>query len=335
MASLATGLQLRTATLVAVVALSTACHSGRVDIQAFAAATGSEVPPTPSTVPITLYFRAPAAEASHLVAVEREIAKGEDPARRALELLIAGPNGSEGLPVLPEDVTIERFEVEDEVAHIVLDGDLDGGKRPADDSGSRHGLLTLAALANTLTEFASITEVRLRTLDDQSSTAFGGWGIPPTLVRDESFIAAPSDGDPVAQLQSFSNGPQVVRSSRLEGDASDDAVSRVASVRVLDRLAYVRVVVELTGAADDAVAHVPRAEAASVGNLLRLKVNDVESSGDLPVAVSGPGGPVSEVSLRPDGEDLVLNITTENRRPPAFSLVTDVHPARIILDVKK
>ena len=332
---MATGLQLRTATFVVVVALSGACHTGPAEMQAFAVATMSEVPPTPSTVPITLYFRGPAAEASQLVPVEREIVKGEDPARRAVELLIAGPTGSEGLPVFPDNVDIKRFEVEDEVAHVVLDGDLDGGEGPADDSGSRHGLLTLAALANTLTEFASITEVRLRTLDDESSTAFGGWGIPPTLVRDESFIAAPADGDPVAELQSFSNAPQVVRSSRSEDDASDDPVSRVASVRVQDRLAYVRVVVELAGAADDAGADVPRAEAASVGNLLRLKVNDVEISGDLPVAVSGPGGPVSEVSLRPDGDNLVLNITTENRRPPAYSLLTDVHPARIILDVKK
>ena len=313
------------------VLLAGACTSVDADVTSFPTTTLSDVPPTPDTVPVTLYFRSAVPKTSELVAVEREIARTDDPARRALELLIAGPKPSEGLPVLPTDMDIRQFAVEDEIAYMVLDGDLDEGPQegPVPDAG----LLALAALANTLTQFPSITSVKLRTPAGERPVV-DGWGVPPTLVRDETFIG-PDENDPIPDVAAFSTGPQVLSPPTYDGPAASASSSavRVASVRVVDRLTYVRIVVELD--ADTDRVPIPQAEALATGNALRLRLADITVSSELPSVIEGPGGAVAEVTVQPEDGDLLLAIRSERRRVHPFHLLTHGNPPRIILDVKK
>jgi hypothetical protein len=312
--------------------LAPACTQATPETSAFATITASEVPPTPATVPVALYFRDEGEEAA-LLRVKREIAPTGEPARAALELLIAGPTGGEGLPVLPADITVEEFSVADEEARIVVDGDLGSSSSAASD-GPRSGLLGLAAIANTLTEFPSISSVVLDS-DDDSGAVFAGWGRPDKLVRDESFIAPLGENDPISAMETFTTAPQAVGSA-------DVSPSTVAGVRVLDRLTHVRLIVELADVDSESgggstIVGAPRAEALAAGDHIALRIGGLDLSAGVPAVVEGPGGAIEEVALRAAVEDdeLALQIRSGGGRVHPFHLLTDVSPTRILLDVKK
>jgi hypothetical protein len=303
----------------------------------FATSAPTDVPATPSTVPVTLYFRSDATGESMLVPVEREIPRGDEPARRALEMLIEGPQEDEGLPVVPADTVIEEFAVVDDTARVVLRGALDEGATAEAAQGPRGSLLTLAAIADTLTEFPSITTVALEAVDLDEHTAFDGWGIPDALVRDETFIEPAGTNDPFPALATFSINPQEVGSPAAavvdDGAHGADGVP-VAGVRVIDRLTYVRVVIEFAEQGGDLEA-LPWARARALGQEIAVTVRGAAVDGP-PVQHDGPGGPVAEVSLTPeDGGALTLSVSGAPIEPQPFHLMTEHSPSRLLLDVKK
>lgn len=310
--------------------LASACTQVSQEPSAFATVMASDVPPTPATVPVTLYFRASEIEEPTLVRVEREVAKSGDPARAALEMLITGPGASEGLPVLPDGVRIEEFSVTDEVARIVINGDVSRSSAAIDDH-PRSDLLGLAAIANTLTEFPSITSVLLES-DDDTAAAFAGWGLPKRLVRDESFIGPPDENDAFSALSSFTTAPQIVGSADVPPRA-------VAGIRVVNRLTYVRLIVELASPESSEPTDVgtPRAEALAAGDHVALQISGLDLSTEVPAVVEGPGGAIEEVALRAAADDgtLALQIRSASGRVRPFHLLTENSPTRILLDVKK
>ena len=318
------------AAMVMCAVLLCACARPSTEMEiAFATVAPTRLPVTPSTVPVTLYFRSDASGQSMLVPVEREIPRVGDPAERALELLIDGPVDGEALPAVPPGVVIEEFSVANETARVRLSGDLDGGSTREAAAGPRGNLLPLAAIANTLTEFPSITEVQLEAADLDAATAFAGWGIPNPLVRDETFLEPAGQMDPFSAMSVFSINPQQV--------GSPDAVDvPVAGVRVIDRLNYVRIVVELAeapaGAGDMAI---PQAHARLVGDELILTVSGVAPAEELPARHRGPGGPVTEVDVTADSHSLAVSVSGSGLEPQPFHLLTEHSPSRILLDVKK
>lgn len=302
--------------------LLTACTQSRPTASAFATVTETSVPPTPSTLPVTLYFRSP--DASALVPVAMEIPRSGEPAKQALQLLIAGPtDGTIGLPVLPADTTVHEFRMDGDTAVVKITGDVDADA-PADDA-----LLHLAGLVNTLTEFPSITSVSLQASGTDSASAYHGWGIPSRLVRDESFLDPPSERDSPPALSSFTSAPKAVSGARpVDTASSTAAAAHLASVRVVDGLAYVRVVLELDVPAGAAM---PIARTVSTPGELRLELRGVDH--ELPILA--PDTTTTQVSLQQRGDAALLIVRTGEATPPLFNVLTDTLPARIILDVKK
>lgn len=318
------------------VALLSACSTGAPEVSAFATVAPSDLPPAPRTVPLTLYFGA--VDSPMLQRERREIAKTDDPSRTALELLIAGPRDDGAQPVVPPDLRISHFSVADEVATVVLDGKVDGEAVPrgvtsghavgAEARDAQRPLLALAAIANTLTEFPSIASVELSTTDGEG--AFSGWGIPDRLVRDESFIAPPT-ADPFSALRDFSTSPQSV-------GTADAPPATVAGVRVLDRLGYVRLAVELEAPADTGPATAvvaPPTVARAVGGDLVVRISEAALADGVPSVVEGPGAAVEDVSLRMDGRVLEVRVPSADGHSRPFHLLSDSNPTRILLDVKK
>ena len=287
--------------------------------------------PTATAVPATVWFRTDEPGTSLLTSAQRSLPLDGDPIRHALEELIAGPADSEGLPVLPPDVTIEGVDVRDGTAWVELDGDLNPPPQPPP-SGPTAPLLGIAAIANTLTEFPSVSQVRLQVDGDAD---LGGWGLPEVLVRDESFLAPPAENDPSPPLSVFSAATRTVGE-----DAGEDSDAHVDGIRVIDRLGYVRVVVELAGPGGGDVAELPPAEAVGEDGAVRLSIAGVPAEG-LPVSVDGPASAdgsapvVDHIDVHAEDGVLELLVRVPDRELPLFALLTDVSPSRIILDVKK
>ena len=344
--------------VVLVLALAACANAAPADT-AFSSAATNDVPPTPSTVPITLYFRDDGT--SLLEATQREIPRSEDPAREALELLIDGPAEGNGQPVVPSDVRIVAFSVRDGVAHVVLDGKLDGAELPqavssgsgpaAAAAGAEQPLLSLAAIANTLTEFPSITAVSLTTDDEPG--AFSGWGMPGTLVRDESFVGPPPANDPFSALSSFTTTLQSIGARTPSVAAGPSPPPAVVGARIVDRLAYTRIIIQLeqptgsgavtTAPSAPAATPVPATEAAPSEDGISLSIADATLASDVAGVLAGPGGGVEEVVLRsadtpgPAGipGKIQIDVHAEDGRTRPFHLLSDANPTRIILDVKK
>lgn len=293
-------------------------------------------------VDLTVYFRTGEGSSAYLVPVTKETAITDDLPLAAVQHLIAGPRGEDesGLSAaLPPETQVLDLLVADGTAHLDLSREVisrAAGVNPSDE----HEALALAAIAGTLTEFPTIEQVRLSVEGHQTGAPrgldvgafWGGWGLPEVLVRDESIMVEPGEGDGVPPLDSFSAEDQDI-------GAPPDEPLAVTRVRVRDRVTYLRVIVELADVGDpDASAAVPPARVREDGGRIVLEIDDIAAyDADLEpgqrVEVEGPAfdGVVVEDTDRPDQ----VRISVLPTSPREFWLHDLSSPTRVILDVRK
>ena len=296
-----------------------------------------------SLVDLTVYLRRGEGASAHLVPVVREVPVADDLPRRALELLLEGPTSADATlePPLPPGTEVNELVVSGGVAQVDLSSEVienarEVGSTPVDE------LLALGALANTLTEFASIERVKL-TVDGSDAALvadfWGGWGLPDVLVRDESLVGErASEGEAVADLGKFSSTDQEV-------GAADVPPVRVSGIRVREKLTYTRFVLELAPASDvvgeGGDTKVPLVQARRSPSEIALEVGGVADLG------GPPGERVEEGPLSVDEERFptaraefdelsgTVRLQLGPARPVPFLLHTLANPTRIVLDVKK
>ena len=295
-------------------------------------ASGSPVAGEEGTVDLRVYLRAGEHDQAHLQAVTRRTAISGDLPRRALELLLAGPAPEDGKDLrapLPLGTAVQSFAVEGDTAVVDLSAQAITDAVLVDPT-AEHELLALAAVANTLTEFPAIAHVRL-TVDGAGREFWGGWGLPEVLSRDEEVIGAPREGDPLPRLERFTAEPQRVGSA-------DAGPVTIAGVRTLDRVGFLRLVIELadTDAATPA-SGVPAVSARLEGDRLLVEVDDVlAGAADLP-----PGGRMALEHLpflAVEAEAGELPGTARYALVPGarpFWLHTLTSPTRVVIDVRK
>jgi peptidoglycan/xylan/chitin deacetylase (PgdA/CDA1 family) len=169
------------------------CGSSRVQS---GTSTGHEAKP-PDTAVVELYFIRNENDQSYLEKELREVPAEEDQALQVVEELIKGPAKAGGLkPVLPPDTRVLGLQVQDGTCTLNLSGEAITGAAAIGPCASTEKLV-LGALANTLTEIAGITQVRLLIEGSQDGPLSNGmlienfWGhikLPALLMRDENLI---------------------------------------------------------------------------------------------------------------------------------------------------
>jgi hypothetical protein len=329
--------------LLAVLGAAAGCGRGadRTEVAATTEATPTIQPD--DLVDLTVYFREGSGAGAYLVPVTREVRVTDDLPRTAVELLLAGPQEGDGAnlsaplpPCQVRDLAVDGGTATVDLSAEVIDEAGSVGSSPENE------VLGLASLAATLTEFPGIERVRLLVEgQDQGSRSgldvdafWGGWGLPPLLVRDDSVIGPPRDGDGVPDLAQFTAETQ-------ESGSDGAAPVQVVSVRTRDRTTFVRVVIELADGADpDAAATVPptRARPAGDGDVLvdishvvGVDADALPSGDNLDQATYGISDILVDHSRLPGR--VTVEVAVDGERP--FRLHTLTSPTRVVLDVKK
>ncbi len=138
---------------------------------------------TNETKLITLYFADPLEE--KLVVEEREIPKVTGIARATMEELIKGPLGLELESTLPASTKLLDINVrEDGLAIVDFSSDLIKDL-PATATAER---LAVYSIVNTLTQFPTVQEVKMRVEGRTIDTLLGYMQIEDALVRDTSIV---------------------------------------------------------------------------------------------------------------------------------------------------
>ncbi len=145
---------------------------------------------------LTIYFAKFSDTDAWLVPVERPLPHTEEVARAAIQELIKGPNTGSGLKaVIPATVQIRSISIANGVCSLDLSKEILTDAAGIGVSATTEELL-LAAVADTLTEFPTINQVKL-TIEGKSSGMVDGravedlWGhvgLPDILVRNETLI---------------------------------------------------------------------------------------------------------------------------------------------------
>ncbi len=146
-------------------------------------------------VTITLYFSRFTETEAYLVAEEREVAVQENLPLVALQELIKGPATGDLNPTLPSTTKLLSLEVENGLCTVNLSKEIIFDANQVGVSATTEAL-ALGSVANTLTEFPQIQEVKIL-IEGMSEGEIDGrlvqdfWGhigIYENLNRDESFI---------------------------------------------------------------------------------------------------------------------------------------------------
>lgn len=339
----------RLTALIATLCLLAACDGGaptatETTPQPSALAVGTEADlPDDNAVNLKVYFRSGTGATAHLVAVEREVPIRDDLPRQALELLLAGPVEGDGRDlqrVLPASTRILGLRVDGDLAHVDLSEEVLTDARDVASSPEAE-LLALAALANTLTEFPAIDRIRLTvggepvSAQDPAETVrafWGGWGLPEILVRDESVVGPPREGEGMPELGRFSLEPQ---------EAGDDGAPgvQVTSVRTRDRTTYLRLVVEVADAATpESPSAVPPTRAVTEGDAIVLELDGVAGyDADFGLGQRVQFNDPSFHSVEIEQADLpgTARFRIIPTTPRQFRLHLLSSPTRVVLDVRK
>lgn len=291
------------------------------------------LPSDAGTVDLRIYLRAGSGSEAYLAPVTRRSTINEDLPRRALELLIAGPEQGDGKDLhatLPASTTVLNFAVEGDTAVVDLSREAIGDAATVEPS-PEHELLALSAVANTLTEFPLIDRVRL-TIAGGGQQFWGGWGVPEWLARDERVIGPRSKGDGLPAMENFGRQAQQVGSEHAGPVA-------VLGVRTIDRVGFLRVVVDLGDpGTDESARGIPPVSAAIEQGRLVLRISDVaENRAELIPGRSLDLGyrPFESLEAEPSALPGPLSIAVMPAGNRPFWLHTLNSPTRVVLDVRK
>ncbi|WP_176235689.1 GerMN domain-containing protein [Candidatus Hakubella thermalkaliphila] len=153
-------------------------------------------------VTITLYFSRWTETEAYLVAEKREVAVHENLPLVALQGLIKGPATDDLLPTLPSTTTVLSLEIENGLCTVNFSKEILFDAYQVGPSATGEAL-ALGSIANTLTEFPQIQEVKIL-IEGKSEGEVDRWpvenfwghvGIYESLTRDESIIGPPFEPD--------------------------------------------------------------------------------------------------------------------------------------------
>ena len=279
----------------------------------------------PDRVDLTVYVRRGRGSGAHLVPVVREVAVQEDLPRAALKLLLEGPRRRDGVRLaapLPADTRVLGYGTKGDTVTV----DLSADARSAVDPRPEHAVLAMAAVANTLTEFPTISRVRLTVAGRARPHLWAGWRVPAVLTRDNAVIGPPADQEGLPRPSAFRRRRQRIGTTRA-GSVT------VVAVRTRPRAGFTRVAVELAPRhSGDVGGEVPRCRARRVGGRLELVIGDVARA-RLRGLGAKPNGGGLQVRARHRQRHRRLRVTVH---PPGdgFQLHTLSDPTRVVLDIR-
>ncbi|WP_287155474.1 GerMN domain-containing protein [Candidatus Solincola tengchongensis] len=152
------------------------------------------------TVTLTLYFIKSEPSDMYLVAQKRTIPYTTAVARAAMEELIKGPSGGDGLiAAFPGTVKVLDVSIRDGVCTVNLSKEILTDKAKQGGAGAAMEGLALISIANTLTEFPTIQKVKLLIEGKQSGQVDGFYvedfwghvGLPEYLERNMAVVRNP------------------------------------------------------------------------------------------------------------------------------------------------
>jgi spore germination protein GerM len=135
------------------------------------------VPQKPQVISLTLYFATP--DASTLRQEKRDVPQTGEPARVAIEELLAGAKAEGSVTVIPAGTKLKGFAVRQGVAYVDLSEDI----LKTANRGSASESLIVASIVNTLTEFAGIEQVQILIEGKEVETLYGHMDLSEPFKR--------------------------------------------------------------------------------------------------------------------------------------------------------
>ncbi len=146
----------------------------------------SQQPNTPAsperTMQLVIYHATK--DAMLLVPEVHKVPVNSQPARTAIELLLAGTKDPALVSVMPAGTKVKNLTVKDHVAYV----DFDDKLVKKNVGGSASETLLVGAIVNTLTEFPDIHKVQILVEGKKISTITGHMDISEPLSRSEQII---------------------------------------------------------------------------------------------------------------------------------------------------
>ncbi|KYZ78178.1 hypothetical protein AXX12_01140 [Anaerosporomusa subterranea] len=125
------------------------------------------VPQQDPVINLTLYFSTP--DASALRQEKRQVLQTNEPARVAVEELLAGAKTEGAVTIIPAGTKLKGFAVRQGVAYVDLSEDI----LNTPNRGSASESLIVASIVNTVTEFAGIDQVQILIEGKEVETLYG------------------------------------------------------------------------------------------------------------------------------------------------------------------
>ena len=123
-------------------------------------------------------------DAMYLVPETHKVAINNQPARTAIELLLAGTKNSDLVAIMPAGTKLKNLTVKDHIAYV----DFDDAIIKKSTGGSAGETLMVAAIVNTLTEFSDIHQVQILINGKKVETLSGHLDVSEPLGRSERII---------------------------------------------------------------------------------------------------------------------------------------------------
>lgn len=128
-------------------------------------------------ISLTLYFATP--DAVSIRPEQREVPQTSEPARLAMEELLAGTHSQDLVTVIPTGTKLKGFSIRDGVAYVDVSSDI--LKTP--NRGSASETLVIASIVNTLTEFPGIQRVQILVEGKEQETLYGHMDLSEPFTR--------------------------------------------------------------------------------------------------------------------------------------------------------
>lgn len=138
--------------------------------------------PAGETMRIVVYYATP--DASYVTPDVYNVPHNDQPARTALELLVAGTKNPQLVSVVPEGTKVKHFWIKDHIAYV----DFNDKITKNNSGGADSELLLVASIVNTLTEFPNISKVQFLVEGKHVESISGHMDVSEPLSRSEKII---------------------------------------------------------------------------------------------------------------------------------------------------